>query len=103
MGVIHGGSKQDAKAREAYDRALKHIDRMTEREKFRTLGGYFLVVTQDYESARENFERLVQNYPADNTGHANLAFAYLKLGNTAKAVEEGRRRLKSTRRTTCSG
>jgi tetratricopeptide (TPR) repeat protein len=91
MGVIYGGSKQDAKAREAYDRALKHIDRMTEREKFRTLGGYFLVVTQDYESARENFERLVQNYPADNTGHANLAFAYLKLGNTAKAVEEGRR------------
>jgi eukaryotic-like serine/threonine-protein kinase len=90
MGVIYGGSKQDDKARAAYDQALKHIDRMTEREKFRTLGGYFLVVTQDYESARENFERLVQKYPADNTGHANLAFAYLKLGNTAKAVEEGR-------------
>ena len=33
MGVIYGALKQDAKVEESYKNALKHIDRMSEREK----------------------------------------------------------------------
>jgi len=91
MGVIYGALKQDAKVEESYQNALQHLDRMTEREKFRTLGGYYLLVTHNYEKAIENYVALVDQYPADESGHANLAYAYLNVRNVPKAVEEGRK------------
>jgi serine/threonine protein kinase/Flp pilus assembly protein TadD len=91
MGVIYGALKQDAKVEESYTNALKHLDRMSEREKYRTLGGYYLLVTHNYEKAIENYEMLVRQYPADDTGHANLAYAYLNVRNVPRAVEEGRK------------
>jgi tetratricopeptide (TPR) repeat protein len=91
MGVIYGALKQDAKVEESYKNALKHLDRMSEREKYRTMGGYCLLVTHNYEKAIENYETLVRQYPADDTGHANLAYAYLNVRNVARAVEEGRK------------
>jgi serine/threonine protein kinase/Tfp pilus assembly protein PilF len=91
MGVIYGALKQDAKVEESYQNALKHLDRMTEREKFRTLGGYYLLVTHNYEKAIDNYVELVDKYPADESGHANLAYAYLNVRDVPKAVEEGRK------------
>jgi tetratricopeptide (TPR) repeat protein/ribosomal protein L40E len=91
MGAIYAALKQDERARANYSMALKQLDRMTEREKFRTLGGYYLVVTHDYEQAVQTFEELVRLYPADDTGHTNLAFANLNLGHMDKAVEQGRK------------
>jgi len=88
MGVIYANTKQEDKARASYEQALKHVDRMTEREKFRTLGTYYLLVARNYEKAVENFESLVRLYPADDVGHANLALAYLHLGNLPRAVGE---------------
>ena len=63
MGVIYGALKQDAKVEESYQNALQHLDRMTEREKFRTLGGYYLLVTHNYEKAIENYVALVASTP----------------------------------------
>ena len=37
MGVIYGNMRQQDKAEESYRRAFKHLDRMTEREKYSTL------------------------------------------------------------------
>lgn len=91
MGVIYAALKQDAKVEESYKNALKHLDRMSEREKYRTLGGYYLLVTHNYEKAIENYGMLVRQYPADDTGHANLAYAYLNVRNVPRAVEEGRK------------
>ena len=91
MGAIYAALKQDDQAKASYGEALKHLDRMTEREKFRTLGGYYLVVTHNYEKAVENFEQLVELYPADDTGYTNLAFAKLNLGKMPEAVEHGRK------------
>ena len=93
MGVIYANIKQEDRARASYEQALKHVDRMTEREKFRTLGTYYLLVARNHEKAVENFENLVRLYPADDVGHANLALAYLHLGNLPKAVDEVRRTL----------
>ncbi len=78
-------------AAKMWTEALKHMDRMTEREKFRTRGIYFLAVTQNYEKAIEEFSILVSRYPADRVGHNNLAYAYFATGDFAKAREEGRR------------
>jgi serine/threonine protein kinase/tetratricopeptide (TPR) repeat protein len=91
MGAVYAALGQDADAKASYDEALKHLDRMTEREKYRTLGGYYLQVARNYEKAIENYEALVERYPADNTAHANLALAYVLVRNFPRAMEEGRK------------
>ena len=75
-----------------YQLALAHIDRESEREKFRTRGGYYLF-ERDYEKAPEQFRYLVKMYPADSAGLANLALAYLCARNMSAALEEGRKAL----------
>jgi tetratricopeptide (TPR) repeat protein len=91
MAVIYGNQKRDRLAEENLQKALKYLDRMTEREKYRTLGSYYLLVAHDYEKAVENYKELVGRYPADNSGHANLAFASLMIGDLESAVTEGRK------------
>jgi eukaryotic-like serine/threonine-protein kinase len=91
MGVIYANFKQQDKAEAAYREAFKHVDRMTEREKYRTLGGYYNLVVGNYDKAIENYENLVRLYPADTGGHGNLALAYLNAGNLPKAIVEVRK------------
>jgi eukaryotic-like serine/threonine-protein kinase len=74
-------------AEENYKLALARIDRMTDREKYRTRGGYYLLMRNDVK-AFEEFTALVKEYPADTAGHANLAFAYFYQRNMGKALEE---------------
>jgi tetratricopeptide (TPR) repeat protein len=78
-------------AQKYWDEALKYMDAMTEREKYRTRGTYFLAVGQDYDQAIDEYSTLVKLYPADRVGHNNLAFAYFSTLNFPKALEEGRR------------
>jgi tetratricopeptide (TPR) repeat protein len=91
MGAVYAALGQDAEAKASYDEALKYLDRMTEREKYRTLGGYYLQVVRNYQKAIENYEALVERHPADNTAHANLALAYVLVRNFPRAMEEGRK------------
>jgi tetratricopeptide (TPR) repeat protein len=67
------------------------MDRMTEREKFRTLGGYYIGVARNYDKAIESYQQLVDRYPADLAGHNNLAIAYFFTRNFARALEHGKR------------
>ncbi len=62
---------------------------MTEREKYRTLGGYYLAFAKNYTKAIETYQSLVRLYPTDLAGHNNLAFAYFNTLDFAKAREEG--------------
>jgi serine/threonine protein kinase/tetratricopeptide (TPR) repeat protein len=91
MASIYTNLKQDAQAKAHYELALKHLDRMTAREKYRTLGVYYLGTVRDYQQAIDNFELLVKEYPADNMGHANLALAYVFTRNLPRAMEEGKK------------
>ena len=86
-------------AEELWKQALAHMDRMTERERYRTLGLWFNGAGASYEQAIENFEKLVALYPADRAGQANLAFSYFQMLDFKKAMEHGRCRWSSTRRT----
>jgi tetratricopeptide (TPR) repeat protein len=90
MGVIYTILKDEARAKEAYEEALKHVDRMTDREKLRTLGTYYLNVARNNEKAIENYETLVKLYPADDAGHGNLGLAYVYVGNLPRAIAEAR-------------
>ena len=77
-------------AEKYYDQALAHLDRMSEREKYRTLGAYYLLV-RDTDKAIEQQLQLVKLYPADSAGWANLALAYFFRRDMQKALEDGRK------------
>ena len=70
-----------------WERALTEMDTMTERERFRTLGLYYVAVAGDYQKAVESYQTLVDKYPADNTGHNNLAISYYFMLDFKKAME----------------
>jgi len=87
------GKRQDAEKN--YQLALARIDRMTDREKYRTRSGYYLLM-RNQPKAIEELSALVSQYPADTAGHANLALAYFYGRNMSKALEEQKRALKIT-------
>jgi tetratricopeptide (TPR) repeat protein len=82
------GHRQDAE--KDYQLAVARLDRMTDREKYRTRGGYFLLMRKP-DSAIEEFTSLLKAYPSDTAGIANLAFAYFVKRDMGKALEWGRR------------
>ena len=78
-----------AEAEKYYKLALEQTGLMTDREKLRTRGGYFLHM-QDPQAIAE-YSELVKLYPADTAGQANLALAYCYARNWQKALIEGRK------------
>jgi len=82
------GRRQEAES--YYKQALSRIDRMSEREKFRTRGGYYLLI-RNPDNAIEEFSTLVKQYPADTAGMANLAFAYFLRRDMPRARQEAER------------
>jgi len=91
MGVVYGNLRREDAAEESYQKAFKNLDRMSERERYRTLGGYYLLVSHNYEKAIENYQTLVDLYPADGGAYSNLGYAYHMVRDFDKAVEAGRR------------
>jgi serine/threonine protein kinase/Flp pilus assembly protein TadD len=69
--------------------AMAQVGRMSEREKHRTLGGYF-INNRDYTKAIEESTALVNQFPYDTAGEANLAFGYCLARDMAKAVQHGK-------------
>ena len=82
------GQRQEAEKN--YQLAMAHIDRMTDREKYRTRSGYYLLM-KNHSKAVDELAKLVERYPADTAGRANLAFARFQERDMAKALEEQRR------------
>src|SRR5260221_3807684 len=82
------GENQDA---EKYIReAIRHIDRMTERERYRTRGMFYFV-TGDYQKCVEEYGVLTAKYASDVSAHNNLGICYSYLRNIPKTIEEMRR------------
>ncbi len=76
-------------ADELWKKALSTLGTMTERERLRTLGLYYSLVTKNYEKAIETYELLVFRYPADDTAHNGLAVQYFYTLDFDKAREAG--------------
>jgi eukaryotic-like serine/threonine-protein kinase len=95
MAVMYSNLGKNDDAVKYYKLALARIDRMTDREKYRTRSGYYLV-TRNQAKAIEELSALVSQYPADTAGHANLALAYFYARDMSKALEEQKRALAIT-------
>ena len=93
MGAIYVNLKQTKRAEEAFRKAMDNVDRMSDREKYRTFATYYLGVAGNYEKAIENYEQLIKSFPADNVAYGNLALAYVRVGNVARAKEVAKRGL----------
>jgi tetratricopeptide (TPR) repeat protein/predicted Ser/Thr protein kinase len=66
--------------------AMEQVDNMTERERYRDRGLYYLTAGDWLNCVQENTQ-LVTHYPADRVGLNNLATCYTQLRNAPKAVE----------------
>ena len=78
------------KAEEYHSKALAHLDRMNDREKYRTRSTWFLM-TGNNQKAIEELNALVKQFPADAAGNLNLAIAYFFARDMKQAVEQGLR------------
>jgi serine/threonine protein kinase/predicted Zn-dependent protease len=73
--------------------AMQHTDRMTERERYRLRGFYYLY-NGNWQKCVEEYNELVNKYPSDNIGHNNLATCYSQLRDWPKAIEQAREDVK---------
>jgi len=84
---------RSSEAEDEWQKALSLMDRMTERERYRTLGLYYTAISLNYDTAIDNYEQLVQKYPADGAGNNNLAILYTYTAQFDKALEQSKRLL----------
>ena len=76
-----------------WEHALATLDTMTERERLRTLGLYYSVVTRNFEMSIDTYNTLVERYPFDDSAHNNLAVQYFYTLQFDWAFEHGGRLL----------
>lgn len=82
------GKTQDA---EKYVKlAMEHVDRMTERERYRVRGLYYFT-TPNYPKCIEEYSELLKRFPADDSAWANIAGCYLGLRKIPDAVAAAQR------------
>jgi eukaryotic-like serine/threonine-protein kinase len=89
LAVLLANNGEPDEAERQFQKGLAFVDRMTERERGRTLGAYYLA-RRDPRAAIQEFERLIARYPADTAGHANLALAFFLTRDMERALKEGR-------------
>lgn len=88
MAAMYANLNEHEEAEKHYKLAMQHIDRMIDREKYRTRGGYYLL-TRNHEKAIEEFRELIRLYPADTSALNNLALSYFYRRDMKRAMEEG--------------
>jgi len=85
---INVGALQDADR--YFKEALRHLDGMTERERFTTRGLYYRTLG-DYPQCVKEYTDLISRYAADVLAHNNLALCSTFLRDLPRAVTEMRR------------
>lgn len=90
MAATYGnlGQRQDS---EKYIKlAMEHVDRMTERERYRIRGQYYFR-TGNWQNCVAEYGDYLKEYPSDNVGQDILAICFANLHNMPRAVEEAQR------------
>jgi len=65
--------------------AMEHVDRMTERERYRVRGHYYSS-TRNYSKCVEEYSELVKRFPADNIAWTNVSGCYMGLRRISEGV-----------------
>jgi eukaryotic-like serine/threonine-protein kinase len=102
MAGTYGNLGQLQNAEKYAKLAMAHVDRMTERERYRVRGQYY-IRTENWQKCIEEYSELVKQYPADNIGELNLGVCYVHLMDMPKAMAEARRGLEIAPRDVLAG
>ena len=90
MAIASSNMGQPQEAATYVQEAIRHVDKMTERERFRTRG-MFYYITNDYEACVKEYGDLLARYEADAAARNNLALCSTKLRDMNRAREEMQR------------
>jgi len=90
LALVYRNRGQDEKANMYFEKVMPLIDQMTDREKYRTRGVYYLF-NRDFKKAAEEYSALIQQFPMDSAAHTNLPLAYFYNREMQKAFEEGQK------------
>ncbi|MGD0754855.1 MAG: tetratricopeptide repeat protein [Bacteroidales bacterium] len=74
--------------------AVRSIDHLTNREKYRILSSYEVYVKHDINSGIENTKILIDLYPDDSDAHNSLGWYYQSSGQYEEAVKEDKSALR---------
>ncbi|MGB2676732.1 MAG: protein kinase [Candidatus Acidiferrum sp.] len=86
LGISYSNLREPGLANENLQRSYDLRDKVSEREKFRISGAYYLLVTGELERAIQTYEMWAQTYPRNSEPFGNLGVDYTYLGQYEKAV-----------------
>ena len=86
LGISYYNLREPGLASKNLQKAYDLRDKVSEREKFRISGNYYLLVTGELEKAIPTYETWAQTYPRNNEPLGNLGVAYTYLGQYESAV-----------------
>jgi tetratricopeptide (TPR) repeat protein/tRNA A-37 threonylcarbamoyl transferase component Bud32 len=89
LGAVSGSLGRREEAEGYYKQAIARLARMTPRERYRTRGGYYLTM-HNPEKAREEYEALLKQFPADSSALTNLALTAFLRRDMTRALDLGR-------------
>ena len=90
LGVLIGNSGgRRSEQVDALSRAYAHRDRLTDRERYLTLGTYHMQVSGDRERAAASYRSLLDEHPNDVVALNNLSIILSESGNFAQAEAAG--------------
>ncbi|UCC48864.1 MAG: tetratricopeptide repeat protein [Gemmatimonadota bacterium] len=78
--------RDPARRREALSKAYEHWDRLTERERYLTLGSYYSMVTGESDKAIAAYQSLLDIQPSDPWALNNLAILHLEARDYRRAA-----------------
>ena len=90
MAIVSRNLDRQQDAEKYVKEAVRHLDGMTERERYRTRG-LFYYITGDYQACVKEYGDLIARYAADVAARNNLALCSTYLRNMPKALDEMRR------------
>jgi len=88
LGAVSASLGKPDEAQAFYETALGLLDRMTDREKYRTQAGYYLLM-KDSDKAKTQLEALLKAFPADSTALTNLAYVSFLRRDMGTAMDLG--------------
>ena len=86
LGISYSNLREPGLASQNLQKAYDLRDKVSERERFRISGTYYLLVTGELEKAIQAYEMWAQTYPRNGEPYGNLGVDYSYLGQYEKAV-----------------
>ncbi len=86
LGTLCDNNGEREKAIEYYTKAVRYIDNLTEREKYKILAEYYNLVESDFKKAIQNYKTLLEMYPDYVGAQNNLGWTYQRAGKYDEAL-----------------